>query len=87
MGETRRDDFAEILTPEALAPVKKSVELAGHPTSVTLEPVFWRELARIARTRGLSMNALVTKIDAAREGAQGTLAGALRLYVLNKLGG
>ena len=87
MGETGRNDLADLLTPEALAPVKKSVEIAGHATSVTLEPVFWRALTRIGGARGLSMNALITKIDAAREGSDRTLAGALRHYILKELGG
>ena len=77
------DNFA---TGAALRPVKKSVAVSGHATSVTLEPIFWRELARIGAARGLSINALVTEIDAARTGPD-TLAATLRLTVLRELGG
>ncbi|HJP21379.1 MAG: ribbon-helix-helix domain-containing protein [Alphaproteobacteria bacterium] len=61
---------------------KRSVRLAGHPTSVSLEPEFWAQLKRLAEARGLSLNALITEIDAARDGA---LSSALRLYVLAAL--
>ncbi|MCZ6604025.1 MAG: ribbon-helix-helix domain-containing protein [Alphaproteobacteria bacterium] len=85
MGKARGDDLAALLTQSALTPVKKSVAVAGHATSVTLEPVFWRELARIAAVRGLSRDALFTEIDAARGASDGTLANTLRLYVLRGL--
>ena len=85
MGEAGRHDRTDRLTEPALRPVKKSVEIAGHPTSVTLEPAFWRELLRIGQSRGISINALVTEIDAAREDHGSTLAGALRRHVLASL--
>ena len=53
--------------------------IAGHATSLTLEEAFWRDLRRVARTRGISVNALVATIDATR---QGNLSSALRLFVL-----
>ncbi len=61
---------------------KRSVRIAGHPTSVSLEPEFWAQLKRLAAARGLSLNALVTEIDAGREGA---LSSALRVFVLRSL--
>jgi predicted DNA-binding ribbon-helix-helix protein len=47
-------------------PKKRSVLIAGHATSISLEPVFWRALETAARERGLPLNALVAEIDAAR---------------------
>ena len=47
-------------------PAKRSVLISGHPTSISLEPVFWRALEGAARDRGLPINALVAEIDAAR---------------------
>jgi predicted DNA-binding ribbon-helix-helix protein len=47
-------------------PVKRSVLISGHPTSISLEPIFWRALEVSARDCGLPMNALVAEIDAAR---------------------
>lgn len=61
-------------------PRKRSVTLQGHRTSVSLEDVFWEELQSIAEARGLSVNALVAQIDAAR-GVSAGLASAIRVYV------
>ncbi len=61
---------------------KRSVVVAGHRTSVSLETEFWTELGRIARRRGVSLNKLVEEIDAGR---RGNLSSALRLYVLKSL--
>ncbi len=47
-------------------PQKRSVLIAGHETSISLEPMFWRALERAARDRGCAVNALVAEIDAAR---------------------
>ena len=47
-------------------PKKRSVLIAGHPTSVSLEPIFWNALEAAARECGCPLNALVAKIDAAR---------------------
>jgi predicted DNA-binding ribbon-helix-helix protein len=57
---------------------KRSVVIAGHRTSVSLEDEFWADLVAIAGTRGLSLNALVREIDARRAG---NLSSALRLFV------
>ncbi|MGQ3039980.1 MULTISPECIES: ribbon-helix-helix domain-containing protein [Caulobacteraceae] len=62
---------------------KRSILLAGHATSVALEPAFWAALEDVATERGLSLAALVTEIDLAR-GDQG-LASSCRLAVLNHL--
>ena len=47
-------------------PQKRSVLIAGHQTSISLEPTFWRALEAAARERGCPVNALVAEIDAAR---------------------
>jgi predicted DNA-binding ribbon-helix-helix protein len=61
--------------------VKRSVSLAGHRTSVALEPEFWDALAELAAAQGRSLAALLTEADAARKPGQ-ALASALRLLVL-----
>ncbi len=62
--------------------MKRSVLLAGHRTSVTLEGAFWDELRQIAKLRGVSLNRLITEVDASRTG---NLASALRLFVLEEV--
>lgn len=60
---------------------KRSVTIAGHATSVSLEPEFWEALGEIARRRGVSVNALVAEVDAGRAG---NLSSALRVFVLGE---
>ena len=60
--------------------VKRSIRIAGHATSVSLEAAFWRGLCDIAASRGTSINALVAVIDATRDG---NLSSAIRLFVLD----
>ena len=62
-------------------PVKRSLTLQGHRTSVSLEAVFWAEFQRLAAARGKSVNRLAAEIDAART-PPGSLASAIRVYVL-----
>ncbi len=64
-------------------PVKHSVTLKGHRTSVSLEAAFWDAFREVALARGLTLNALAAEIDAAR-GDVG-LASAIRVYVLAAL--
>ena len=47
-------------------PTKRSVLIAGHATSISLEPMFWKALEKTARERGCPVNAIVAEIDAAR---------------------
>jgi len=65
-------------------PAKRSVLIAGHPTSISLEPAFWRALEVAARERGLPVNALVADIDAERFNAPRppNLTSALRQWLL-----
>lgn len=67
-----------------VGPVKRSVTIAGHETSISLEPVFWRALEEAARARGLPVNALVAAVDALRIEAEvpPNLASALRTWLL-----
>ena len=58
---------------------KRSVLIAGHATSISLEAEFWRDLRDVARRRRVSLNALIASVDATR---QGNLSSALRLFVL-----
>ncbi|HML09525.1 MAG TPA: ribbon-helix-helix domain-containing protein [Stellaceae bacterium] len=60
--------------------VKRSVRIAGHATSISLEAAFWRGLRDIAAARRVSVNALVATIDAQRSG---NLSSAIRLFVLD----
>ncbi|MEO6041234.1 MAG: ribbon-helix-helix domain-containing protein [Croceibacterium sp.] len=64
-------------------PVKRSVEIAGHKTSVSLEPLFWELLKLAAEQERLPINALVARIDAARLGVSRPpgLGSALRLWL------
>lgn len=62
-------------------PVKRSLTLHGHRTSVSLETPFWQALQDIAAERGISLAKLAVEIDDTR-GTGAGLATALRLYVL-----
>lgn len=61
---------------------KRSVTVAGHRTSVSLETPFWEALHDIAARRGVSLNALVEEVDRHREG---NLSSALRVFVLSEM--
>ncbi|SFS11725.1 ribbon-helix-helix domain-containing protein [Yoonia litorea] len=63
-------------------PVKRSLTLKGHRTSVSLEDIFWKEFKRIADAQGDTINGLAAEIDAAR-GDIG-LASAIRIFVLER---
>ena len=65
--------------------VKRSFSLAGHRTSVALEPEFWAALAALATARGQALSALVAGVDAAR-GPGRPLASALRVLALLEAG-
>ncbi|MGB1077773.1 MAG: ribbon-helix-helix domain-containing protein [Bdellovibrionales bacterium] len=61
---------------------KRSVNLNGHATSVTMEEPFWDCLKDIAKNRKMSLNALIAEVD---ETCEGNLSSALRVYVLKSL--
>lgn len=66
-------------------PVKRSLTLRGHRTSVSLEDAFWTAFRQIAEARGMALNALAAEIDESR-GDVG-LASAIRVFVLRELTG
>ena len=70
--------------PDYAPPRKRSVLIAGHQTSISLEPMFWTLLETEARERGCSLNALIREIDAERLEAERTpnLTSALRQWLL-----
>ena len=61
--------------------IKRSIVVAGHKTSVSLEDAFWNALKEIARGRGVKLSDLVGIIDAGRQHAN--LSSAIRLFVLD----
>ncbi len=65
-------------------PVKRSLTLRGHRTSVSLEDAFWLAFRDIAAAKGLAINELAAEIDVARGTGTG-LASAIRLFVLREL--
>jgi predicted DNA-binding ribbon-helix-helix protein len=67
-------------------PIKRSVTIAGHETSVSLEPVFWEALKRAAIEESLPLNALIARIDADRIEGPGpsNLASAIRVWLFER---
>ena len=74
------------MAPAYQPPVKRSVTIAGHETSVSLEPMFWTALEQAARDLQLPVNALVARIDAERIEAPEppNLTSALRQWLLDR---
>ena len=58
---------------------KRSITIAGHRTSITLEDIFWDTLKDIAKTKGLSRQQIIIEIDETRTGS---LSSALRVYAM-----
>jgi predicted DNA-binding ribbon-helix-helix protein len=77
------------MRPDYAPPQKRSVLIAGHQTSISLEPLFWRALERAARERGRPLNALVAEIDAARLEADRVpnLTSAIRQWLFERSSG
>ena len=68
--------------------IKRSISIAGHRTSISLEEPFWEELQQIAARRGVSVQRLVGEIDEGRADASllpGNLSSALRVFVLREV--
>jgi predicted DNA-binding ribbon-helix-helix protein len=63
---------------------KRSVRLAGHATSIALEPEFWTALEQAAARRGTTLAAVIAEQDAARAGAEEPLASRLRVFALRE---
>ena len=68
------------MTEPGPGPIKRSVTIAGHRTSLSLEPEFWDALHTLATARDMSLAGLVTAIDEAR--GRTNLSSALRVAVL-----
>jgi len=68
-------------------PVKRSMMIAGHATSISLEPVFWDALRDAAEAEGLPVNALVARIDAKRIEAPhpANLTSAIRTWLFRRV--
>ncbi|MCH2486894.1 MAG: ribbon-helix-helix domain-containing protein [Erythrobacter sp.] len=68
-------------------PVKRSLAIAGHRTSISLEPLFWDLLKRAAGEEGLAVSAMVARIDAERIRAENPpgLAGAIRVWLAARI--
>lgn len=60
---------------------KKSIQLTGHRTSISLEPEFWQALQQIARQKNTSVRKLIIQIDNTRTN---NLSSSLRVYILNE---
>ncbi len=70
-------------------PVKRSMMIAGHATSISLEPVFWEALREAAEAESVPLNALVARIDAARieEAEAANLGSAIRVWLFERARG
>ena len=62
---------------------KRSIVIAGHKTSVSLEDAFWSDLKEIARGQQATLSNVVAEIDKARQ--RGNLSSAIRLFVLDRV--
>jgi predicted DNA-binding ribbon-helix-helix protein len=85
LAQSRYADRA--MTTPFHPPVKRSVEIAGHKTSISLEPLFWELLKQAAAAEDVPINALVAQIDAERIRAEVPpgLAGAVRIWLVGWL--
>jgi predicted DNA-binding ribbon-helix-helix protein len=70
-----------------MRPVKRSVMIAGHATSISLEPVFWEALREAAEAERLPLNALIARIDAERieDPDPPNLASAIRVWLFERI--
>lgn len=70
-----------------VGPVKRSITIAGHATSISLEPIFWQLLDEAAQAHRLPLSALVAEIDALRVEAADppNLASALRTWIADTI--
>jgi predicted DNA-binding ribbon-helix-helix protein len=68
------------MADDSAKPVKRSLTIAGHRTSISLEEAFWTALQDVARIRGIPVSTLISGIDAAR--GRTNLSSAIRVYLL-----
>lgn len=69
--------------PKLAVPKKRSLTIAGHRTSITLEDAFWHELRAVAEGSGVSVTALAAAINSMRGTA--SLSAAIRVFLLTRL--
>ena len=84
-NDDKRDEPVISSPPRGFSgPVKRSITIAGHQTSISLEPAFWAALEAAAAQEALPLNALVAQIDVLRIAGQDppNLASALRTWLL-----
>jgi len=62
--------------------IKRSVIIAGHQTSITLEEEFWLALKDIAKEKSMSINALISQIDEEENVSGENLSSAIRVFIL-----
>lgn len=74
------------MSPRYHPPEKRSIQIAGHKTSISLEPVFWEMLRDAAARESVAINALVARIDAERIKAETPpgLASAIRVWLVSQ---
>lgn len=74
------------MPPPYHPPVKRSVQIAGHKTSISLEPLFWDMLRDAAESEGVPINTLVARIDEERIQAETPpgLASAIRVWLVSR---
>jgi predicted DNA-binding ribbon-helix-helix protein len=74
---------AQVSAPTDASVAKRSIVIAGHRTSISLEDAFWQALKTTAAARQISLASLVTQIDATRGTAN--LSSAIRVFVLRNM--
>ena len=82
MDNSNNQPYIKLLSEKDTGPAaikKRSVVIASHRTSISLENIFWNLLRDIAKQQGKSVNQLVSEVD---RGRSGNLSSALRTYVL-----
>ena len=74
------------IAPPYHPPVKRSVQIEGHKTSISLEPIYWDMLRDAAATQGIAINALVARIDEERIKSETPpgLASAIRVWLVSR---
>jgi predicted DNA-binding ribbon-helix-helix protein len=77
------DGFATRLRQHMHDTLKRSISIAGHRTSVSLEPEFWAALKTVAEAEGKPLAVLVGEID--RNRGRRNLSSAIRVWILNRL--
>ena len=68
-----------------MRPIKRSLTIAGHKTSISLEPLFWEALKDVAAVEGMTVTGLVAKLDAERAAEDGDTSGLssrVRIHIL-----